>query len=56
VVPRSMAALLLSAAKMLEESSEADPRVHDDWRWCDVCGVWASGDWQEHVEGYVHHE
>lgn len=50
-----MAALLLSAADMLDEASQAAPAIHDDWRWCDVCGVWAPGDWQEHVEGGLHH-
>lgn len=50
-----MAALLLSAADMLDEASQAAPAIHDDWRWCDVCGVWVSGDWQEHMEGSLHH-
>lgn len=50
---RSMAALLLSAAAVLDESS-VGPARHDDFRFCDVCGVWAPGDWQRHVEGGCH--
>jgi hypothetical protein len=50
-----MAALLLSAAGVLDESGVEHVR-HEDWRWCDVCRVWARGDWQEHVAGGWHHD
>lgn len=50
-----MAALLLSAAGVLDESG-ADPAADGGWRWCDVCGAWAPGDWQGHVEGTPHQQ